>query len=61
MKFFKDNPIKNSLLAVGLMLFLTICFKLSGDLTNDSMPMSQTDSVFSEIRLTNTMPSPSAH
>lgn len=49
MRFFKENPLKNGLLAVALMLFLAVSFKLCGDLTDETTNISQTDSVFSSL------------
>lgn len=50
MRFFKESPLKNGLLAVALMLFLAVSFKLCGDLTDESQAtISQTDSVFTSL------------
>lgn len=50
MRFFKESPVKNGLLAVALMLFLAISFKLCGDLTDESQTsISLTDSIFSGL------------
>lgn len=50
MRFFKENPLKNGLLAIGLILFLAVSFKLCGDLTDESQTsISQTDSVFNSL------------
>ena len=50
MRFFKESPLKNGLLAVALMTFLAISFKLCGDLTDESQTkVSQTDSVFNSL------------
>lgn len=50
MRFFKENPLKNGLLAIGLMLFLVISFKLCGDLTDENhTSISQTDNVLNSL------------
>lgn len=48
---FFNHPIKNFVLAIGMMLFLALSFKLGGDLTseNDTAVLSQTDSVISTL------------
>lgn len=45
-----SNPVKNGLLAMGLMLFLAICFKLVGELSEPTGTVSQSDSVLNEIQ-----------
>lgn len=50
MRFFKESPIKNTLLAMALMLFLAISFKLCGDLTDENqISISQTDTMFNSL------------
>ncbi|ELA09724.1 hypothetical protein MOMA_04960 [Moraxella macacae 0408225] len=46
----RQIQLKNGLLAVGLMLFLAICFKLAGDWSEPTGALSQSDSVLSEIQ-----------
>mgnify|MGYP000141389857 CR=1 FL=1 len=44
-----NHPIKNTMMALGMMLFLALSFKVSGDLTHDTPTISQTDSVISTL------------
>lgn len=44
-----NHPLKSFALAIGMMLFLALSFKLGGDLTNDTTTISQTDSVISTL------------
>ena len=44
-----NHPLKNFIMAIGMMLFLTLSFKISGDLTSDAPTVSQTDSVISTL------------
>lgn len=47
---FKAYAIKNILLALGLVVFLAISFKLAGALTEESTSISQSDSIFSDLQ-----------
>lgn len=45
-----NSPIKNAMMAVAMMLFLALSFKLSSDLTTDTQPsISPTDAVVSTL------------
>lgn len=44
-----NHPLTNLLLAIGMILFLAISFKLGGDLSSDTTTVSQTDSVISTL------------
>lgn len=57
-----NHPLKNTVLAIAMMLFLALSFKLAGDLStdNDTPALSQTDSVISTLNqpTTPTTPAP---
>lgn len=44
-----NHPLKNFLMAIGMILFLALSFKLGGDLTSDEAVLSQTDTVISTL------------
>lgn len=44
-----SSTLKNMLLALGMVLFLALSFKLTNDLTGDTSNVSQTDSVLSSL------------
>ena len=45
-----NSPIKNAMMAVAMILFLALSFKLSADLTTDTQPsISPTDAVVSTL------------
>ncbi|MFW2177221.1 MULTISPECIES: hypothetical protein [unclassified Moraxella] len=48
-----NHPLKNVILAVVMMLFLAISFKIGGDLSTDNPSVSQTDSVISTLNQPN--------
>lgn len=51
-----NRSIKNAVMAIAMMLFLALSFKLSGDLTadsNTSVSISQTDTVISTFNQPN--------
>ena len=51
-----NHSIKNAVMAIAMMLFLALSFKLSGDLTSDSntsVNISQTDTVISTFNQPN--------
>ena len=45
-----NSPIKNAMMAVAMILFLALSFKLSADLTTDTQPsISPTDAAVSTL------------
>lgn len=48
----QTHPLKNSLLALAMMVFLALSFKLAGDVNTDtqSPSLSATDSVISTLQ-----------
>ena len=45
-----NSPIKDAMMAVAMILFLALSFKLSADLTTDTQPsISPTDAVVSSL------------
>lgn len=44
-----NHPFKNVVMAIGMMLFLALSFKVGGDLSSDTTTVSQTDTVVSTL------------
>ena len=57
-----NSPIKNAMMAVAMILFLALSFKLSADLTTDTQPsISPTDAVISTLNQPNQQTALSTH